>query len=76
VFDPPLADETALLAGGNLRIVEATRRGRDAADDEIVRIVADEGATIVVSSDRGLRSRLPPDVDLWGVTRFRDEIAY
>ena len=76
VFDPPLADATALLAGGNLRIVEAARRGRDAADDEIVRLAGEEAATVVVSSDRGLRSRLPPGVEIWGVGRFRDLIHY
>ena len=36
VFDAPVASETLALAGGNLTIEVATRRGRDAADDRIV----------------------------------------
>ena len=81
VFDAPLARETAILAGGNLRIVEATRRGRDAADDEIVELVDDDLADgadriRVVTSDKGLRRRLPGEVDLMGVGRFRELIRY
>ena len=85
VFDAPVGDAAARLAGGNLRVVEATRRGRDAADDEIVDLVSDllaadddgevgsghAGAALrVVTSDRGLRRRLPPGVDIIGAGRF------
>lgn len=76
VFDAPVAPATAALAGGNLSVVEATRRGRDAADDAIVDLVGrsvDEptvGEICVVTSDRRLRSRLPPDVDVVGAGRF------
>ncbi|MFZ9016578.1 MAG: NYN domain-containing protein [Ilumatobacteraceae bacterium] len=78
VFDAPVSAATAALAGGNLRVVEATRRGRDAADDEIVELVGrlvTESATHgvrVVTSDRRLRSRLPPGVDAIGAGRFSD----
>ena len=80
VFDAPVDPGTALLAGGNLTVVEATRRGRDAADDEIAGLVAeldDAGVEVrVVTSDRGLRARLPPRVGVEGAGRFRDLIGY
>ena len=80
VFDAPVADDTALLAGGNLTVVEATRRGRNAADDEIVDLVEsllEAGVeTRVVTSDRGLRDRLPPATDIVGVGRFRELVRY
>jgi predicted RNA-binding protein with PIN domain len=73
VFDSPLDDATARVAGGNLTIVEARRRGRDAADHEIVGLVdaLDETEPVtVVTSDRGLRARLPAQVTVWGAGRF------
>ncbi len=81
VFDAPLADTTAMLAGGNLRIVESTRRGRNAADDDIVDLVdaalADgEDHLRVATSDRGLRARLPGEVEIVGVGSFRSTIGY
>jgi predicted RNA-binding protein with PIN domain len=80
VFDAPVAAATAQLAGGNLDIVEAPRRGRDAADDDIVQRVddADPAAAelTVVTSDRGLRRRLPDWVSVWGTGRFREMIGY
>lgn len=81
VFDAPLSESTAMLAGGNLRIVESARRGRNAADDHIVDLVdaalADGDDRIrVVTSDRGLRARLPGEVDVLGVGRFRSTIGY
>ncbi len=82
VFDAPLADETARLAGGNLTIVESSRRGRDAADHEIVERLAaleDSGDTAdvrVITSDKGLRERIPAWASVWGVGRFRDLIGY
>lgn len=81
VFDAPLARETERLGGGNLRIVESSRRGRDGADDEIVAIADDQLAggvdeLCVVTSDRGLRRRLPAEVDVMGVGRFRSVIGY
>ena len=82
VYDAPLADETALLAGGNLTIVESRRRGRDAADHDIVEYAGDALAgvddpheVVVVTSDRGLRARLPPGVTISGVRRFRELIG-
>ena len=46
VFDAPVdpADRRA-GAGGNLAVVEAPRRGRDAADDEIARLADDADPT-------------------------------
>ena len=81
VFDAPASPSAIDLAGGNLRVVEARRRGRDGADDEIVEIIQglDEEvleAVTVVTSDRGLRSRLPDTVSAIGVGRFRDRIGY
>ena len=77
VFDAPVASSTFELAGGNLEIVEAPRRGRDAADDHIVAIVDSELETdapaeqiAVVTSDRGLRRRLPVAVETVGAGRF------
>lgn len=79
VFDAPVDARTAELAGGNLSIVESERRGRDAADDDIAAIASesqDVDRVVVVTSDRGLRSRLPTRVEIWGSGRFRDLIGY
>ena len=79
VFDAPVADETADLAGGNLAIEVAPGRGRDAADDHIVERAREVDAPRVVTSDRGLRQRLIQDnsaIELVGVTRFRESIGY
>jgi len=72
VFDAPVSARTFEVAGGNLQIVESRRRGRDAADDEIVdRVRSFDGAPcIVVTSDRGLRSRLPDSIEVMGAGRF------
>lgn len=82
VFDAPLDPATAELAGGNLAIVQSDRRGRDAADDDIATLAAqfvesdDPARLIVVTSDRGLRRRLPHLAEVWGSGRFRDLIGY
>jgi hypothetical protein len=79
VFDAPVPESTLLLAGGNLAIVEAPRRGRNAADDHIVDLVAastDDGGLTVVTSDRGLRQRLPRSVHVVGAGRFRELVRY
>ena len=70
VFDAPVADHTRQRGGGNLEVVEAPHRGRDGADDEIVRLahetVDGAGAVTVVTSDKGLRRRLPARVEVLG----------
>jgi hypothetical protein len=82
VFDGPVDERTGALAGGNLRIEEATRRGRDAADHLIVELVEREtsvgpgqgvgGRLLVVTSDRGLVERLPEGVEVMGAGTFRN----
>lgn len=79
VFDAPVPESTLLLAGGNLTIAEAPRRGRNAADDHIVKLIDDlDGAltVTVVTSDTGLRERLPDWVRIVGVGQFRELIGY
>jgi predicted RNA-binding protein with PIN domain len=81
-FDGPLPSAVAELAGGNLGIVEATRRGRDAVDDLIERLAAEhlaerpEVELAVVTSDKGLRARLDEAVTVIGSGRFRELIGY
>ena len=64
----PLPPAVTGLAGGNLGIVEAPRRGRDAADDHIADLAdahldgrpeVELVELTVVTSDKGLRARLP-----------------
>jgi predicted RNA-binding protein with PIN domain len=79
VFDQPVPESVLELAGGNLRVVAAPRRGRDAADDEIARLAMeadDPDQLTVVTSDRGLRGRLPDTVHAVGAGRFRTLIGY
>lgn len=79
VFDAPVPESTLVLAGGNLSIVEAPRRGRNAADDHIVMLAdgaQDELSVTVVTSDKGLRQRLPDSVRIVGVGDFRQLIGY
>lgn len=79
VFDPPVPAEVLALAGGNLRIEAAPRRSRDAADDRLVTLAAEAvgtGRAVVVSSDKGLLRRLPPEAQTMGVSRFRDLVNY
>lgn len=81
VFDGAPEDRLAELAGGNLEVLFATRRGRDAADDRIVELVLElmedpeisPEAVTVVTSDRGLRARVP--VGSEGAGRFRARIG-
>ncbi len=75
VFDAPVSQATLDVAGGNLEIVEAPRRGRNAADDHIVELVDMEADgpnrdLRIVTSDRGLRRRLPRSVEAIGSGRF------
>lgn len=79
VFDAPVPESTLMLAGGNLSIEEAPRRGRNAADDYIVELVEaaqNDDELSVVTSDKGLRERLPNSVQVLGVGRFRELIGY
>jgi hypothetical protein len=43
---------------GPVTVVRASRRGRNAADDEIVRLVEDEPDALVVTSDADLAARV------------------
>ena len=74
VFDGAPDEGISAAAGGNLEVLHARRKGRDAADDRIVEEVeARYGAhpeTIVATSDRGLIGRLPPGVHTEGGGRF------
>ena len=72
VFDAPVAAGTFELGGGNLTIVESRRRGRDAADDRIVELVdsIEDDEPWVVTSDRGLRARLPERCQVMGAGQF------
>jgi hypothetical protein len=72
VFDPPVSTDTLQLAGGNLTIEVAPHRRRDAADDHIVGLIAasDQAGVTVVTSDRGLRTRLDDRVVVVGAGRF------
>ena len=57
VAPPDLAEG----AHGAVRVVHATRRGSDAADDRIVALVTDDPAPstlVVVTSDRALQARV------------------
>ena len=76
VFDAPLSEACVQLAGGNLTIVESERRGRNAADDTIVRLADadDAGESTVVTSDRGLRGRLPDGTRIVGAGSFLSTI--
>ncbi len=85
VFDPPVAPSVLQLAGGNLAVEAAPRRGRDAADHHLV-VLAEAAAdpepteeqldVIVVSSDKGLIRRLPAGVARMGVGEFRQLVGY
>lgn len=79
VFDGTPEDRLTQLTGGRLTIDFARRPGRDAADDQIVRIVeerfAQNASMHIVTSDRGLADRLPPGVTVMGAGRFRGEIG-
>lgn len=83
VFDGAPVEGVAALAGGNLAVTFATRRGRDAADDRIVEMVEERYADpvalpviTVVSSDRGLRGRLPPGVATMGAGAFLGRLGF
>lgn len=78
VFDGAPEPQVAMLAGGALAVEFAPRRGRDAADDRIVELVEALGAgheVTVVTSDKGLRSRLPPATATEGAGRFRARLG-
>lgn len=79
VFDGAPERRLTELAGGNLAVAFASRRGRDAADDRIVELVEDLYGDVpeltVITSDRGLRDRLPPGVTTEGAGRFRTRVG-
>lgn len=74
VFDGHPVGAVSEQAGGNLAVEFAPRPGRDAADDRIVELTEEfyvEPELTVVSSDKGLRSRLPPGVHTMPAGTFR-----
>ena len=78
VFDGAPDPQVAALAGGLLRVEFAPRRGRDAADDRIVELVHaldPELEVTVVTSDKGLRARLPTATVVEGAGRFRTRLG-
>lgn len=79
VFDGRPHPDVARQAGGRLEVTFAERQGRDAADDRIVALVeaayAHEPDLLVVTSDRGLRDRLPPGVQVEGAGAYRRRLG-
>jgi predicted RNA-binding protein with PIN domain len=64
-------------AGGDVDVVIAPRRGRDAADDEIARLVADRANARVVTSDAALVARVRASgAQVEGAGGFRNRLAY
>ena len=82
VFDAPLAPETAILSGGNLTVVEASRPRRDGADDEIVMYLEGFETHELGGHHRGhlgsgaFGDRLPAAVRIMGNGRFRRLVDY
>jgi predicted RNA-binding protein with PIN domain len=67
------------LAGdhGPVRVTIAPRRGRDAADDEIARLVADVAGARVVTSDSTLAARVRArGAEVEGAAAFRNRLSY
>jgi uncharacterized protein YaiI (UPF0178 family) len=67
------------LAGqhGPVTVTLASRRGRDAADDEIARLVADAPHARVVTSDATLAARVRASgADVEGAGTFRNRLNY
>jgi predicted RNA-binding protein with PIN domain len=67
------------LAGqyGPVTVTIAPRRGRDAADDEIARLVADAPHARVVTSDAALAARVRTSgADVEGASSFRNRLNY
>ena len=61
---------------GNVTVVRAPRRGRNAADDEIVRLVGDHDDALVVTSDAELARRVRAlGADVMGAGEFRGRLA-
>lgn len=65
---------------GDVEMRYAGHSAPDAADDLIVEIVAGEdpadGPITVVTSDHGLRARLPAHVGVQGARTFRDHVGW
>jgi uncharacterized protein YaiI (UPF0178 family) len=62
---------------GDVDVVIAPRRGRDAADDEIARLVADRADARVVTSDAALAERVRASgAQVEGAGGFRNRLAY
>lgn len=64
-------------AEGDVDVVIAPRRGRDAADDEIARLVEGRADARVVTSDAALAARVRASgAQVEGAGSFRNRLAY
>jgi predicted RNA-binding protein with PIN domain len=64
-------------AEGGVNVVIAPRRGRDAADDEIARLVTGLTDALVVTSDAALAARVRASgAQVEGAGSFRNRLAY
>jgi len=62
---------------GDVDVIIARRRGRDAADDEIAGLVADRPNARVVTSDAALAARVRASgAQVEGAGSFRNRLAY
>lgn len=79
VADGRPVDDVPAGTHGDLELRYAGRSDRDAADDDIVALVAelDDGEPVtVVTSDRGLVDRLPPGTRVEGARSFRRRVGW
>jgi predicted RNA-binding protein with PIN domain len=75
VLDAGAAELTGAADG--VTVVLAPRRGRDAADDEIVRLIQGVAGARVVTSDAALAARArAAGAEVEGAGRFRNRLAY
>lgn len=80
VADGQALDRLRAGTTGSVEVRFAGHSAPDAADDLIVQMVAEldpgDGPVTVVTSDRGLRDRLPSFVAAQGARTFRDHVGW